>query len=119
MTAAKEIDALVMNKLKTSYAEIKTNWEAAKVGTKAKEELEFLVKMTWPTEKTTDEQFLRRIYLDIAGRIPTYAETTAFLGSRDQSKRAKLIDQLLESDAFTSNFFNFLSDLFRIREESR
>jgi len=116
MTAAKEIDALVMNKLKTSYAEIKTKWEQAKVGTKAKEELEFLVKMTWPTEKTTDEQFLRRIYLDIAGRIPTYAETTAFLGSRDQAKRAKLIDQLLESDAFTSNFFNFLSDLFRIRD---
>jgi hypothetical protein len=115
-TAAKEIDRLVMDKLKSSYAEIKKNWEAAKVGTKEKEELEFLVKMTWPTEKTSDEQFLRRIYLDVAGRIPTYAETTAFLNSRDAAKRSKLIDQLLESDAFTSNFFNFLSDLFRIRE---
>lgn len=115
-TAAKQIDDLVLNKLKTSYAEIRKNWEAAKVGSKSKEELEFLVKMTWPTERTTDEQFLRRIYLDVAGRIPTYAETTAFLNSRDANKRARLIDQLLESDAFTSNFFNFLSDLFRIRE---
>ncbi|MFT5469671.1 MAG: hypothetical protein ACI8UO_004793 [Verrucomicrobiales bacterium] len=122
--AAKAIDNLVLTKLKSSYLEIKeeikTNAEDPKVSradkVKRDEELQFLRQMTYPREKTTDEQFVRRIYLDVAGRIPTYTETVEFLESRDADKRAKVIDQLLDGPAFTSHFFNYLSDLLRIRE---
>src|SRR5687768_10963162 len=46
----------------------------------------------------TDEIFLRRIYLDVAGRIPSLKETTDFLADTAPDKRSKLIDKLLASD---------------------
>ena len=48
----------------------------------------------------SDETFLRRIYLDVIGRIPTLAESLAFLDNSDPDKRAKLIQQLLASEGF-------------------
>jgi uncharacterized protein DUF1549/uncharacterized protein DUF1553 len=42
-----------------------------------------------------DAEFLRRIYLDLAGRIPSVHEARTFLEDRSADKRAKLIDQLL------------------------
>src|SRR5262249_48168550 len=44
-----------------------------------------------------DAEFLRRAYLDITGKIPTAEKAAAFLDSKDADKRAKLIDELLES----------------------
>ena len=43
---------------------------------KRKAEIEREMEMCVPNPKTTDEQFMRRIYLDIAGRIPTYKEAS-------------------------------------------
>ncbi len=113
--AAKTVDRMVLQKLKASYLDIKKDLETARTA-KEKEDLTFLLKMTWPTEPTSDEQFVRRIYLDLAGRIPTYEETVEFLDDRNPDKRAQLIDQLLDSEAFVSHFFNYLSDLLRIRD---
>jgi len=45
----------------------------------------------------TDEEFVRRIYLDLAGMIPTAAETRAFLADAEPNKREKLVDKLLAS----------------------
>ncbi len=45
--------------------------------------------------RSTDEEFLRRAYLDITGKIPTADRAAAFLDSTDSNKRAKLIDELL------------------------
>jgi hypothetical protein len=42
-----------------------------------------------------DAEFLRRVYLDLAGRIPTVAEAEKFLADQDAQKREKLIDALL------------------------
>ena len=42
-----------------------------------------------------DSEFLRRVVLDITGRIPTLEKTIAFLDSKDPDKRRKLIDELL------------------------
>ncbi len=66
-----------------------------------------------PNPRTTDEQFVRRIYLDITGTIPTFQETSRFLSSPDPDKRSKLIDQLLGSDGYASHYFNFWSDILR------
>ena len=63
----------------------------------------------------SDEVFLRRVYLDVIGRVPTKAETLAFLGSKEAGKRAKLIDTLLASDGYSQNFFNFWADVLRMQ----
>jgi Protein of unknown function (DUF1549)/Protein of unknown function (DUF1553) len=51
----------------------------------------------------TDEEFLRRVYLDITGVIPTPEQSTAFLSSREPSKRAQLIEQLLSSPKYAQH----------------
>jgi hypothetical protein len=45
-----------------------------------------------------DAEFLRRVYLDLAGRIPTRDEASEFFGNGEADKRVKLIDTLLASD---------------------
>jgi hypothetical protein len=64
----------------------------------------------------TDEQFLRRIYLDAAGRVPTAAEASTFLASNAPDKRAKLIDELLFSSGYTMQMFNWMADLLRVKD---
>ncbi|QDV49736.1 DUF1549 domain-containing protein [Gimesia fumaroli] len=66
-----------------------------------------------PNPLATDEQFLRRVYLDITGTIPTYRETRYFLASRHPDKRKRLIDRLLDSDGYASHNFNYWADVFR------
>lgn len=51
----------------------------------------------------SDEEFLRRVYLDTVGVPPTYDEAVAFLDSKDKDKRSKLIDQLIEDPRFGQN----------------
>jgi hypothetical protein len=49
-----------------------------------------------PSELCSDQEFVRRAYLDVCGILPTPTEVQSFLTSSDPAKRAKLIDQLLE-----------------------
>src|SRR5437660_2664562 len=42
-----------------------------------------------------DAEFLRRVYLDLAGRIPSVPDARAFFQEQTPGKRGKLIDQLL------------------------
>lgn len=69
-----------------------------------------------PNAAMSDEQFVRRIYLDIAGRIPTFKEVRAFMGATDKEKRVKLIDTLLSNDDYASNFYNYWGDILRLSE---
>lgn len=66
-----------------------------------------------PNDKTTDSEFVRRIYLDITGTIPTYPQTQKFLAAKEADKRANLIDELLASDGYASHFFNYWADVLR------
>ncbi len=54
--------------------------------------------------RADDAEFLRRVYLDITGRIPTYDQTVAFLNSQEPDKRVKLVDELLARPDFGWNF---------------
>ncbi len=56
-----------------------------------------------------DSEFLRRVYLDLAGRIPSVAESRAFLADRRADRRTRLIDKLLAGHAFT----NHLAQMYR------
>lgn len=121
---AAEIDKLVVNKLKEAYyglrdelAALPQNTEmSAEDKVKRKEEIEREMQMCVPNELTNDSQFLRRIYLDVAGRIPTYDEAEAFLNDRAPNKRALLIDKLLETEGFVMRMYNYYADLLRVRE---
>ena len=64
----------------------------------------------------SDDVLVRRLYLDIAGRIPTIEEAAAYKQSNDPQKRAKLIDTLLASDGYTSNMFNYWADILRLSD---
>jgi hypothetical protein len=48
------------------------------------------------SELCTDQEFIRRAYLDVCGILPTADETRAFLASTEKDKRARLIDRLLD-----------------------
>src|SRR4051812_38747198 len=59
-----------------------------------------------PSPQCTDEEFLRRAYLDVLGRIPNIEEASGFLGSREKGKRAKLVEYLLKHEDYAKNFAN-------------
>ena len=61
-----------------------------------------------------DDLFVRRVYLDIAGRIPTREEFLAFAESARQDKREALIDDLLLSPGYASHLFNYFADMYRL-----
>ena len=64
--------------------------------------------------KVDDDVFVRRIYLDAIGRIPTLEETQTFLNSKSKTKRADLIDELLDSYGHVSRQFNYWADILRV-----
>jgi hypothetical protein len=66
-----------------------------------------------PAPVASDEVFLRRVYLDVIGGLPTPDEARAFLDSKDPDKRAKLIDRLLERDEFASFWALKWADVMR------
>lgn len=69
-----------------------------------------------PNPLASDEQFVRRVYLDIAGRIPTREEALEFINDTSVSKRAKVIDKLLNSDGYRSHLFNYFADMLRVAD---
>src|SRR5579872_4405066 len=56
-----------------------------------------------PAENATDAEFLRRVYLDLAGRIPTVTESRNFLADKGSDKRARLVAQLLQRPTYARN----------------
>ncbi|WP_395745178.1 DUF1549 domain-containing protein [Prosthecobacter sp.] len=69
-----------------------------------------------PNPPASDEVLVRRLYLDIAGRIPTLEEAQAYISSKNPEKRARLIDTLLASDGYTSHMFNYWADVLRLTD---
>lgn len=59
-----------------------------------------------PSPICDDSTFLRRVSLDIAGRLPTSEETQAFLAGKDPSKRDQAIESLLNSPDYADYFAN-------------
>ena len=68
-----------------------------------------------PNKEINDEQFLRRAYLKIIGRIPTVEETEEFMSNRNSSARGKLIDKLLASEGYAHNWFIYWADVLRAK----
>jgi hypothetical protein len=66
-----------------------------------------------PNAPVSDGTFLRRAYLDISGRIPTFEEASAFLEDSAAEKRSQLVSDLIESKGYVHHYFHFWSDLLR------
>ncbi len=66
-----------------------------------------------PSEVVNDSTFLRRVTLDIAGRLPTVAETNSYLSDSTQDKRDLLVDRLLRGEEYAEYFANKWSALLR------
>ena len=66
-----------------------------------------------PSDICSDEEFLRRAYLDLTGRLPRIDETQAFLAGKAGERRAKLVDSLLEDDDFAEFWTLKWSDILR------
>jgi hypothetical protein len=59
-----------------------------------------------PAAPADDATFLRRIYLDLAGRIPSVPEARAFLNDKRADRRARLVERLLAGTAYVRHFTN-------------
>jgi hypothetical protein len=70
-----------------------------------------------PSPLCDDATFLRRVTLDIGGRLPTENEAAAFLSSQDADKRDKVIDDLLRSPDYADFFANKWTALLKNRRD--
>ena len=68
-----------------------------------------------PSPPCSDEEFLRRVSLDICGALPTADEYRSFMASTDPDKRAHLVDALLERKEFVEMWVMKWSELLMIR----
>ena len=64
-----------------------------------------------------DHLFVRRVYTDLAGRIPNRDEVQRFVNSKTPDKRNHLIEKLLNSEDFVSHTYNWIADLLRIQSQ--
>lgn len=60
-----------------------------------------------PAGRSSDSEFLRRLYLDLVGTVPTPAEVEAFVADRSRGKRAAKIEELLASDSYDEHQASF------------
>lgn len=106
--AAYTIDKLVADGLKAGAAKVEKD-NAATNDPKQKR------PVPAPNKLMSDEQFVRRLYLDIVGRIPSHDEAKTFFDSSSKNKRAELIDKLLDSPGYVSNTYNYFAEMLRVK----
>ena len=57
-----------------------------------------------PSMKATEGEWVRRVYLDIIGRVPTVEELQAYTSDRDREKKVKLVQSLLHDEKHTEEY---------------
>ncbi len=67
---------------------------------------------------TTDEEFVRRIYLDLTGSLPGAADVRKFVEDEAADKRASLVDRLLYSPQFAERWTMWLGDLLGVTQQT-
>jgi uncharacterized protein DUF1549/uncharacterized protein DUF1553 len=72
-----------------------------------------------PAPLTTDEQFIRRVTLDLTGELPVPADVTEFVADRAPEKRARLIDKLLDTDEYARHWARYWRDVIASRFTNR
>ncbi len=70
-----------------------------------------------PSERCSDEAFIRRAYLDTIGMLPTASEVRDFLASKESNARDALIERLLQRPEFTDYWAYKWSDLLLVNSD--
>lgn len=68
-----------------------------------------------PSDVCDDETFIRRLYIDLTGSLPTTKEYREFMADASKDKRTALIDQLLQSDGFTDLWTDLWAEMLRVK----
>src|SRR5205814_9683964 len=71
-----------------------------------------------PTELCDDSTYLRRVYLDVIGTLPTADEARRFLADKRANKRALLVDELLERPEYADYWALKWADLLRVDRQA-
>src|SRR5262249_31936916 len=74
---------------------------------------DFQANSITPAPKTTDWEFIRRVTLDLTGRIPSPDRVLVFVADTSSDKRAKLIDELLAKPEWVDKWTMFYGDLYQ------
>lgn len=105
MTFVREIEGFVWNEVPPH------NYIDERVDEKL-QQLQFV-----PSGLCSDEEFIRRVHLDIVGGLPTPDEVQTFLADTAADKRAKLIDRLLERPEYAKYWALKWGDLLRLTKQ--
>lgn len=70
-----------------------------------------------PSDLCSDAVFVRRVYIDVLGTLPTIGEVRRFLSNHSPDKRAELIDELLQRPEFAEYLALKWCDLLRVKSE--
>ncbi len=70
-----------------------------------------------PADTCSDEVFVRRVYLDVIGTLPTADESRAFIKNTEPNKRSALIERLLAREEFADYWAMKWADILRIKAE--
>jgi Protein of unknown function (DUF1553)/Protein of unknown function (DUF1549) len=65
-----------------------------------------------PADKTTDWEFIRRVTLDLTGRIPAPDRVLSFVADKTPNKRANLVDELLAKPEWVDKWTMYFGDLY-------
>ena len=68
-----------------------------------------------PAPVISDDEFVRRVYLDLKGTLPPWNEVVSFAALKEPQKRAKMIDALLETDDFARQQARYWRDVIQSR----
>jgi len=71
-----------------------------------------------PSELCTDNDFVRRVYLDVIGVLPTVAESYQFLADKEPGRRSRLVDELLDRPEFARFWALKWGDLLRLQKRN-
>jgi hypothetical protein len=113
---AKKIEKLPAPPVPASALLTPEAWQETPLTTATAEEIDRLIlaqlkaQKIAPTPLTTDEQFVRRLSLDLTGRLPSPAEIEAFVRDKASDKRSKLIDSLLDSEVYARHWARYWRD---------
>jgi len=66
-----------------------------------------------PSAECSDEKYLRRVYIDIIGRVPLAVEARKFLDDPKPDRRERLVNELLEQPEYAEHWANKWADLLR------
>ena len=69
-----------------------------------------------PSDLCSDNEFVRRVYLDVIGELPTIAEQDAFLADQKPDRRQRLIDNLLDRPEHARFWALKWGDLLRLQK---